>query len=513
LVFERYEDSEGCYVSGIGACKDTDIVIPSGKVAAALSLNGSYAISSIYTTADTLITLGDAANDINPTITTITLIDGASGTSVAEGEQLVTGSTQADTIFTVVHGETEYALDNAGCLVAKGIALKHGDTTTRYETLTEAVQAAVDEDTIVVEKDVTLDTGLAIGASVTITTDGVADRTIYCGAEASSNNVISVSTSDIEIIFEGKSENSRLIFDGNSDTVTLSKYFIYPGTKDVHAKKVVMQYVTMQNVKSSSKYGSAICSYSPIEAQNCTFVECESTGTDAAGGAIYLGSTSTGTKFTNCQFKKCTTSGRGGAIYSEKGIDIISCTFGDKNDMANGGNTATKAGGAICIGNENVLNVESCKFYGNKSNSQFGGAVAMRTGTSTVSLSGKVVFESNTAKGGGYGGGAIMTGKALIVAADANVTIKNNTTEDLGGGIYFNAGATPTFTLGDGAVLTMSGNTDKNGSVNIAVKAGMLQAGSRFIIGNNVTDRISNVNVGNVTYSIDAEGKLMAVNQ
>jgi len=29
LVFERYEDSEGCYVSGIGACKDTDIVIPS----------------------------------------------------------------------------------------------------------------------------------------------------------------------------------------------------------------------------------------------------------------------------------------------------------------------------------------------------------------------------------------------------------------------------------------------------------------------------------------------------
>lgn len=377
-----------------------------------------------------------------------------------------------------------------------------------YETLQSAIGAIADGGEIALVHDVTLDTQLTISKSVTITTDGKANRTIYCGTGVASDSVIVVNENNKIVTFKGASKESQLVFDGNSDTVTLSKYFIYPGTKDVHAKKVVMQYVTMQNVKSSSKYGSAFCSYSPIEAQNCTFVECESTGTDAAGGAIYLGSTSAGTKFTNCQFKKCTTSGRGGAIYSEKGIDIISCTFGDKNDMANGGNTATKAGGAICIGNENVLNVESCKFYGNQSNSQFGGAVAMRTGTSTVSLSGKVVFESNTAKGGGYGGGAIMTGKALIVAADANVTIKNNTTEDLGGGIYFNAGAAPTLTLGDGAVLTMSGNTDKNGSVNIAVKAGMLQAGSQFIIGNNVTDRISSVNVGDVTYSIDAEGRL-----
>ncbi len=382
-----------------------------------------------------------------------------------------------------------------------------------YETLQSAIGAVESGGEIALVHDVTLNAQLTISKSVTITTDGKANRTIYCGAGVASDSVIVVNESDKVVTFKGASKESQLVFDGNSDTVTLSKYFIYPGTKDVHAKKVVMQYVTMQNVKSSSKYGSAICSYSPMEVQNCTFVECESTDTDAAGGAIYLGSTSAGTEFTNCQFKKCTTAGRGGAIYSENGMDIINCTFGDENDIANAGNTATKAGGAICVGNENVLNIESSKFYGNKSNSQFGGAVAMRTGTSTVSLSGKVVFESNTAKGGGYGGGAIMTGKALIVAADANVTIKNNTTEDLGGGIYFNAGAAPTFTLGNGAALTMSGNTDKNGSVNIAVKAGMLQAGSQFIIGNNVTDRISSVNVGDVTYSIDAEGKLMAINQ
>ena len=110
--------------------------------------------------------------------------------------------------------------------------------------------------------------------------------TTYKGVEIMENLFVK----KVPLHFE--TEESQLVFDGNSDTVTLSKYFIYPGTKDVHAKKVVMQYVTMQNVKSSSKYGSAICSYSPIEAQNCTFVECESTGTDAAGGAIYLGSTS-----------------------------------------------------------------------------------------------------------------------------------------------------------------------------------------------------------------------------
>jgi len=249
----------------------------------------------------------------------------------------------------------------------------------------------------------------------------VADRTIYCGAEASSNNVISVSTSDIEIIFEGKSENSRLIFDGNSDTVTLSKYFIYPGIKTEHAKKVSMKYVTMQNVKSSSNYGAAICSYSPIEAQNCTFVECESTGTNAAGGAIYLGSTSEGTNFTYCQFENCSSGRRGGAIYSTVSLSVENSRFIN--------NKSNNAGGAILMDGSIKLDITESIFERNSAG-HFGGAVAFSSANgATLNLYKECVFSKNTATyvSGSYnGGGAIFASQYFYINSDAVVEISGN---------------------------------------------------------------------------------------
>ena len=475
---------------------DADIVVPSGKNATKFNFNGSYAISSIYTTADSLIALSDTANDTNQTITTITLIDGASGTSVAEGDQLVTGSTQADTIFTVVHGETEYALDNAGCLVAKGIALKHGDTTIRYETFTEAVQAAVDEDTIVIEKDITLDTSLDIEKTITITTDDVVDRIIYCGTEAASGVVISVAENK-NVTFKGASERSQLIFDGNEQS--MKNVFI------AAEGEVTMMNVTMQNITTSGSYGAAVCIKRSATIENCSFINCSSTSTSANGGAIYVSAAGAGTHFADCRFDKCSSGYRGGAIQTKgaitvtssqfanchsdnrggaiccevTGVMIDSCTFGNKDDIANGGNTSGDAGGAIHVQGTYTLNIENSNFYGNKA-AYFGGAVSFSSGSSTLNLSGKCIFRGNVSadstctteakyaelKNYQYRGGAIMAPANFNIEAGAWVEIHENECKYIGekesGGdaicINTTNAKVSTFKVGEGASLYIYNN-------------------------------------------------------
>ena len=494
-----------------------DIAIKNGGKPAEFNLSGSYAISSIYTTADSLITLTAAAKNTNSTITMVTLIEGVSGTSVTEGEQLVIGSAQAGDIFSVVHGETEYTLDNAGCLVAKKIALKHGDTTTRYETLAEAVQAAVDEDTIVVEKDVILDTNLTIGASVTIITDGVSDRTIYCGAGAASGVVISVAE-DKKVTFIGATESTQLIFDGNEQS--MKNVFI------AASGEVRMKNVTMKNILTSGSYGAAVCITSPATVENCSFINCSSTSAKGYGGAIYISAAGAGTSFTDCDFIGCTTAGiggaictkgsnlsvddccftncvstgtsaestknnngggaiyvynnlngltivnstfkgnssewRGGAIHSRSAMTITNCTFGDKDDLTNGKNTSDNAGGAVHMNGAVELTITKSNFYGNEAGS-FGGAISFSTANATLNLKDACTFSNNKAKGqSSYYGGAIMAPSNFNIKTGAMIKMYQNECTDFscGDAISINSDNSPvtTFVVETGAALYVYNN-------------------------------------------------------
>lgn len=374
-----------------------------------------------------------------------------------------------------------------------------------YKTLAEAVETVDAGEEIQLIADVTLEEQLTIAKSMIISTDGVADRTIYCGAGAANTHVISSSASDIEITFEGKSENSRLIFDGNSNNgVKLANAFVYAGKDNTLAKNVTMQYVTMQNIESTYKYGSAICSNAQVELTNCKFEHCISAGRGAVyckpsmtvmysiftdctsgetkdvsvGGAIY---TEGAINVSNSKFSKCSAY-RGGAIYVANNATITDSDFGFVN-IANSGNSATNAGGAILVSGANKLSTTNSNFIGNCAGN-FGGAIAMSGSTGKVNLSGACEFrynKSNTSVAS-LGGGAISTGDKLTIADNANITINNNVAYNsrLGGGVYFQAGNAAQFILGEGATLTMSGNTENSGTegttvsrnVDIAIAAG-----------------------------------------
>lgn len=237
----------------------------------------------------------------------------------------------------------------------------------------------------------------------------------------------------------------------------------------VYVKKGLVE-ITGTTFKKNQSVKSGGVIY--VEAGTAEMTDCkfEENYAKDHGGAVYVKADAV-FKIIGSTFKNNQSDNRGGAVYStgakKNAIEIKDCSFeaNKSNHSSSGG------GGAVYVASKNVLKLTGSSFVGNTAVAGFGGAVAMGTGTSEVILEGTVVFEKNTAGKSSYGGGAVMTGSIFTIAENANVSFKENKAETtLGGAIYYNAANTPVFTLGEGATLVMTDNTDKNGAADIAVK-------------------------------------------
>ena len=352
-----------------------------------------------------------------------------------------------------------------------------------YDTLEEAVAAATvlnskDTVTVTVLQNAEVSAQMNITSKVTIQNEAGKDVTVYRGDELAETDMFNVEGTGT-LTLMGVGSGNSFEFDGR--------------TKDEADKNT-----SLDDVVGST--GSLIQAEGNLNISNITIQYAKKTG-ESYGGAINTSATTNKINITDSTFANNFAGYRGGAIFAtnerKSAITINGCVFEN--------NEATNAGGAICVASTNILNISDTTFNGNKAKNNFGGAVAMGSNLSTVNLSGKVTFDKNTSGGTGYGGGAIMTGSVLSVAENADITIKNNTASNLGGGIYFNAGTTPKFILGEGAVLKMSDNSDKNGTVDIAIKDNMIKEGEQFVYGNNEEKTISEVAVGPVTYNVDVK--------
>ncbi len=426
-----------------GTYRNVDIAIKNGGKAAEFNLDGAFDLDGIDTTIGTKITLGVDAQDSDlANITTVMLkASNDSNATVQEGDRLVYGSEGADAIFNAKVGDVTYNLDANGYLVGLNpiVELRQENLTRQFASLDIVLSEVTDGDTIALLRDITLNEQLVLDKSVTITTDGEADRIISCGVETASDNVVLVTGTDINVIFKG-TENSQLIFDATDVILTKSFISVASGT----AENITMQYVTMQNIASNGA-GAAVNSAVPLNITNCKFNSCASTEN---GGAVCCEANLT---VQGCEFNACSANGEGGAVYAtgnfvvqisdstfiknestkKRGgaicvgtkrsnpINISGCTFE--------GNIAKTNGGAIRISAENKLNITDSTFNGNVATTEFGGAVAMGTSSSELNLFGKCIFSTNKSSSNKYGGGgAIFAPKKLNVKADAWVEMSGN---------------------------------------------------------------------------------------
>ncbi|MFN3343182.1 MAG: PKD domain-containing protein, partial [Flavobacteriales bacterium] len=148
-----------------------------------------------------------------------------------------------------------------------------------------------------------------------------------------------------------------------------------------------------------------------------------------AGGGLYeyysFVNASSAQTIRNCVFKNNKSATTGGAIYTQRGLELAieNCTFIR--------NTAASSGGAIFV--ENTANsrakIGNCRFSYN--NAIGGGAVSVY-GTLPGGYINDCTLNNNTAQNGG----AIQVSQALCDIK--NCVIVNNTATSNGGGIYFN---------------------------------------------------------------------------
>ena len=422
----------------------------------------------------------------------------ASGT-IAEGEQFVYGNNKNQTISKVMVGDTTYNVDANGYLT-RIVELRSGETTTKYASIQEAMEKAIDGDTIVLLDNITLDSKVTIDKSVTITTDGEADRTINCKATTS---LLTVDNADVTLTLKGASEDSKLIFDGSDVTLTESV------VKIENANKRVMQYVTMQNLEGTTEGGNAIRSFALVEAEDCTFINCKLPGTGKNGGALSLQTNAKGSTLTNCIFQNCSTTKYGGAIYTTVGITVTgcrftgckatetrggaicgdgcgaegilidNCTFGDGTTA--GANTAKTGGGAVAAVGQQTLTIKNSTFDGNEATAKFGGAVAFSTAASTLNLEGRCIFRNNVGNcDNDYRGGALFAPKNFNIAENAWIEFYGNRnkseTKPHGDAFGFNASSAEdvNFTIGSGASLYVYDNPSADdGNYDICIQKGV----------------------------------------
>ena len=422
------------------------------------TINGAFDVTEIYLEGSETLVIGENFTGRTDGLILVDLPTGTDTNRYLAGEQILSGNVN-ETVAALFTLGSEYPALTIGAdgkvvggvlpdepdgpVIPAGPAAQIGDQ--KYDTLAEAVAAAQSGDTIVIINDMILADTLTIEKTITITTDGVADRTIY-GAVEGADYYINIKADGVVLC---GSETSRLIIDGENKTHQR-------GLVALQGEGCKLEYVTLQNNVSTYNGGGLYTNSAGGVLNNVKFINCKAEGADLCGGALY-GATGSGIEARNCTFTGNYATHRGGAIYAvaNMALSLTDCVFD--------GNVSGNAGGAILSANKADQPITGCTFTNNTAGA-FGGAVGFSSGTSSVTLDG-CTFTGNTANGTqNYAGGAISVGTAVTVTGGETYITYNAAPNGYGGGIGTQkAVGTASVTVNEGATLHIYGNTQKGG--------------------------------------------------
>ena len=258
-----------------------------------------------------------------------------------------------------------------------------------FETIQEAVKAAVHFDEIVVAPGMYTETVNPRGKRITIRSSSGPDNTIIDGESIRSGIVCM------------KGETQQTIFDGF--TVQNGRSQQEPGGGGMHLHGASPQVLNCRFV--SNKAGTRGRYYD----------------TDGAAIMVSIGFPT----FTACTFLANTASGMGGGIYCEN-FSEITCT-----DCTFEANMAQK-GAAVYLTDSSIASFMTCDFTGNAA-TWYGGALYALDGCSATFIDCNLL-----SNGAGMGGGGIY-GQCGDIAIDGG-SIRMNVS-GLGGGIAMNCGS------------------------------------------------------------------------
>ena len=247
--------------------------------------------------------------------------------------------------------------------------------------------------------------------------------------------------------------------------------------------------------ENQANNGGGIYNISAMDVTGSNFLNNRAVG--GPGGAIHSIHTSGVVTISDSTFTGNTTNSDAGAVYTTGDMNITRSTF-DGNSAPS--TTVGNAGGAISS-RANALNITDVTFKNNSAGS-YGGAVAVRSGTTTIN--GNTSFTNNTS---GNGGGAISNGDSfgwgtvstLVVNSGATFsgnTAKGGTDPISGGGAIGNYNSN--LTVNNGVSFSGNSSASSGGAIYIHNQRG----GSANILGANFDKNTATQNGGaiNVQY-------------
>lgn len=308
--------------------------------------------------------------------------------------------------------------------------------TSYYNTVAEAVEAAVDNDTVEVLRDTTVDTAMTIDKNITIA-NAIGSTATLTRAESLTGAMFTV-TSEGNLTIASAGANTITVDGNNANVTATDSMIVNAGTFTLGENASLIN-----GGNEDLKFGGALSSTgTAILGGNI------SGHTAQNGGAIYSYGNGTVT-FNGGVLQNNTATARGGVIYGTGTSETI-VTAGE---FAENTATGTIGGGAISIAGNASLNVSGGDFHDNEatstSTSAYGGGAIESNGDVTISGG---IFESNSALNGGV---IYMDSScnAIITAGTFGSQNKGNTAENSGGVIYLKKSSTA------GAKVTIEGGT------------------------------------------------------
>ncbi len=342
--------------------------------------------------------------------------------------------------------------------------------TSYYNTVAEAVEAAVDNDTVEVLRDTTVDTAMTIDKNITIA-NAIGSTATLTRAESLTGAMFTV-TSKGNLTIASAGANTITV-DGNNANVTATDSMIVNAGTFTLGKNASL----INGGNEDLKFGGALSSTgTAILGGNI------SGHTAQNGGAIYSYGNGTVT-FNGGVLQNNTATARGGVIYGTGTSETI-VTAGEFTENTA---TGTIGGGAISIAGNASLNVSGGDFHDNEatstSTSAYGGGAIESNGDVTISGG---IFESNSA----LNGGAIYmdaSGELSISGGEfySNQTI--NQTDAAGGVIYIK-----------GNKLSITGGTfGAEGKGNVSYQRG----GAIYVADRTSIPEKVNISIKNATFN------------
>ena len=219
----------------------------------------------------------------------------------------------------------------------------------------------------------------------------------------------------------------------------------------------IIDGITFNATGAIAGHGGAISASATGTVSNCTFNDCEVTGT-YDGGAIYVNSSAATFTIEDSVFNNCVSADEGGAISCNgvgNNLQIDTCEFN---------NCEADDGGAVYIGSSDFFDIIDCTFNSNSATNDGGAVYLYECGLSNVIN--RSIFDGNSATGDGgalffncgagsdyhvqknclftnnsaTNGGAILSNGSGANVTNTNCTFADNSATTNGGAIYQSGG-------------------------------------------------------------------------